>query len=148
MPRTSKHLLKAAARARAAMAHKWAGPKGTGSPVVAELLNSKDTSELHHGVTDEAEAALECDWDGSINHHGDMMEYSMTGSNDLELEVQELEGKELLQSLGLQIMNEQKLLTALTLYKRLWDGITPREWEKAEKNQHLGYNGLSKRTRQ
>ncbi|KAI6123205.1 hypothetical protein EDD16DRAFT_1691577 [Pisolithus croceorrhizus] len=108
MPHTSKHLLKAAATACATKACKQAGPKNAGSPVVAELLNSMDVSELHLGL------------------------------DDSELEVWELEGEELLQSLGLQVMNKQELLTTPGLYKRLQD----------EKNWHLGYNGLSMRTRQ
>ncbi|KAI6125291.1 hypothetical protein EDD17DRAFT_1511696 [Pisolithus thermaeus] len=127
MPHTSKHLLKAAATACATKACKQAGPKNAGSPVVAELLNSMDVSELHLGVTDESEATSECSWDGSVNHHGDVTEYSVAGLDDSELEVWELEGEELLQSLGLQVMNKQELLTTPGLYKRLQDGISPKQ---------------------
>jgi len=57
------------------------------------------------GVTDKVET-VECGWDGTVNHQPKAFHSSCDGSEwDLssdksELEVLELEGKELLQSLG------------------------------------------------
>ncbi|KAL4067270.1 hypothetical protein V8B97DRAFT_1919024 [Scleroderma yunnanense] len=99
---------------------------------------------------------FKCDWDGSVNHQPEALQSSGEGStgykseaslDKLEVEIWELEGEELLQSLGQHITKEQELLTTPTPFERL-QNIPASVWTKVEKNQHLGYNGLSKQTRQ
>jgi len=155
MPHTSKRFLKAAATARAGKVHKKEAVKNVSGSSI-ELMDSTSESEgpvSKAGVTDKAET-VECGWDGTVNHQPKAFHSSCDGSewdpssDESELEVLELEGEELLQSLGQCITKEQELLTAPMPFKRLRIGISASEWEKAEKNRHLGYNGLSTRTRQ
>ncbi|KAI6038742.1 hypothetical protein EDC04DRAFT_2603669 [Pisolithus marmoratus] len=84
----------------------------------------------------------QCSWDGRVS----CLAHDTAASDDdshSEVEVWELEGAELLQSLQLHFKKENELLTTPTPYQLLWNGTSPREWDKAEKNCHLGYNGLS-----
>jgi hypothetical protein len=64
----------------------------------------------------------------------------------LDIEVLDLEGEELLKSLGLRLEKELELLTMPTSYEKIQDG-TAQRWAKAETNRNLGCNGLSARTR-
>jgi hypothetical protein len=99
----------------------------------------------------------ECGWDGTVNHvptsesdsDSDFEPGSSTDTeseSDLDIEVLDLEGEELLKSLGLRLEKELELLTMLTSYEKIQDGAAQR-WAKAETNRNLGYNGLSARTR-
>ncbi|KAI6025848.1 hypothetical protein F5J12DRAFT_780632 [Pisolithus orientalis] len=113
MPRTSKHLLKAAETARAAKAHK---KKHSHLPEIPESLAT---------TTDD-----ECNWDGTVNLVPQNKveagpECSESGSTDSELEVWELEGEELIQNLGHCINKEQELLTTAPwpYYERLQKGV-------------------------
>ena len=158
MPRTSKWLLKAAASACAAKACKREDtclPNDVAASEVRENESDNQAAELSIQVTDNGDD--ECGWDGTVNwvphsdQGGNELEWqsSKPDSSDSELEVMELEGAELIQSLGFHVEKEQETLTsALSLYERLQRNIPPSQWKKAEQNQHLGYNGLSVRTRQ
>ena len=155
MPHTSKQSLKAAATACAGKVRKKEAQKNVSSTI--ELVDSMSEGEGTvggAGVTDKASEA-ECGWDGTVNYQPEPFHSSNEGgreaepsSDESEPEVLELEGKELLQSLGQCITKERELLTAPTPFKRLQIGMSASEWEKAEKNRHLGYNGLSAGTRQ
>ena len=72
---------------------------------------------------------------------------SSESSSDSELEVVELEGAELIQSLGFRVEKEQEILTGAPSlpYGRLQQSIPLSQWKRAEQNRHLGYNGLSAR---
>ena len=142
MPRpssTRKHLLKAAATACAGKSCKNKGSlNNAANLVVIELLTdsgpeNEDVSKAD--CVDEAET-FECDWDGSVNHQPEALQSSShegggyeseTGSDELEVEVWELEGQELLQSLGQWITKEQELLTSPTPFEKL-QNIPARVW--------------------
>ena len=155
VPRTSKWFLKVAATARAGKVHKKEAQINVSSTI--ELVDSTSKGEGTvggAGVTDKASEA-ECSWDGTVNYQPEPFHSSNEGgheaelsSDESELEVLELEGKELLQSLGQCITKERELLTPPTPFKRLRIGMSASECEKAEKNRHLGYNDLSARMRQ
>ena len=158
MPRLRNRFLKAATTARAGKSHQSESSRHNAGNLVIELLT--DSGPENEAVSqvdcvDEAET-FECDWDGSVNHQPEDLQPSGEGgtgyeseasSDESEVEILELEGEELLQSLGRRIAKEQELLTTPTPFERL-KNIPESVWAKAEKNRHLGYNGLSKRTRQ
>ena len=122
---------------------------------VRENESDNQAAELSIQVTDNGDD--ECGWDGTVNwvlhsdQGGNELEWqsSEPDSSDSELEVMELEGAELIRSLGFRVEKEQETLTgAPSLYERLQTrNVPPSQWKKAEQNRHLGYNGLSARTR-
>ena len=135
---TRKHLLKAAATACAGKSCKNKGsPNNAANPVIELLTDSGPENEdvSKADCVDEAET-FECDWDGSVNHQPEALQSSShegggyeseTGSDESEVEVWELEGQELLQSLGQHITKEQELLTAPTPFEKL-QNIPARVW--------------------
>ncbi|KII87813.1 hypothetical protein PLICRDRAFT_176579 [Plicaturopsis crispa FD-325 SS-3] len=104
---------------------------------------------------DDEEDDGECHWTGSVNDGlpdtgiaGDDFSESDSemGSED---ELEELEGEELLDSLGKSMDTvgpEQAASAVRNAFDRLQTSLTPKEWAKAEANRHLGYNGQSART--
>lgn len=49
----------------------------------------------------------------------------------------------------IEIMDQEQYSNGgLTGYQTLMEGITKKQWRKAEANQSLGYTGMSERTRQ
>ncbi|KAF8226147.1 hypothetical protein L208DRAFT_1380330 [Tricholoma matsutake] len=69
-------------------------------------------------------------------------------SDDSDVLYSELEWEELLESLELSLRHGLELLNEMMAYNRISSArITANDWQKAESNQKLGYNGLSGRTR-
>lgn len=135
MPRTSKQFLKAAAAARAAKAHKSANQtqKESEKGPTTEVLDSDSDGNLDHMNVEDR-----CGWDGDVNCQASDESADGGYSESDKVELQELEGVELLQSLELCLTREHKLLRKFSL----------KEWGQAEKKRGLGYNGLSARTKQ
>jgi len=142
MPRTSKRFLKAAATARAAKVNKSTKQtqKESKGPTIEVLDSDSD------GNSDHMDVEGGCGWDGGVNFQAsdsDDCGYSESG----EVELQELEGAELLRSLELRLTREHELRAAPVQYSELLRKVSLKEWEKAEKKRGLGYNGLSARTK-
>ncbi|KAI6040989.1 hypothetical protein EDC04DRAFT_2602033 [Pisolithus marmoratus] len=151
---TRKRFLKAAAIARAGKSCQNEGSPNNAANLVIKLLTDSEPENENVSKTDcvnDAET-FECDWDGSVNTQLEALPQSSSeegryeseiSSDESEVEVWELEGEELLQSLGQCITKEQDLLSTLTPLERL-QNIPASVWTKVGMNQHLGYNGLSK----
>jgi hypothetical protein len=77
-----------------------------------------------------------------------MLFTSSEDRNEDEDELAELEGQELVQSLGRELENELRMHSwASSQYGSLKMKQTREEWKRAERNRRLGYNGRSERTK-
>lgn len=78
----------------------------------------------------------ECGWDGTVNHvptseSDSDSDFEPGSSTDTDsesdtIEVSDLEGEELLKSLGLRLEKELELLTTSTPYEKIQDGTAQR----------------------
>ncbi|KAG6894080.1 hypothetical protein C0993_012397 [Termitomyces sp. T159_Od127] len=95
-------------------------------------------------------------WTGGVNHE-ESEEESEDGNwndtdNDMESEdeeLEQLEGEELVKGLKKKwecLQKEMEGFKRGSLYSQLSQPKTWKDWKKAEANQKLGYNGLSKRS--
>jgi len=115
-----------------------------------------NTSKTELGSDSDSESGVTVTaWMGGVNNHLIVTDDSDSDaeweSNSSDDEVDELEGDELVESLQREIEHEIQLLQELeptpsSQYERLKTVVSAKEWEKAEQNWGLGYNGCGKRT--
>ena len=83
------------------------------------------------------------------NHHPASPSHEIGTLLDDEDEIEELDGDELLESLCLQDEHNSRVFKKFEhAYDIILKPKSKKEWEVVEKNRGLGYNGLSKRSRQ
>ena len=122
-----------------------------------EGLNGANTAAGEKEL--DSESILEiCSWDGTVNHNvnncdsdleADWCDVDDKGDgSDSDDEVVELEGQELVKSLGEKLNAELDALEKMSLYQQVNRKISAKEWVKAESNRALGYTGHSKKTQQ
>lgn len=146
---SNKHrtLLKSAARARA-------GPRYVPEKSSHEMPPASPENTAINPIILDSEPEDEdeiCAWTGGVNNHleddpedwGDLSD----DTNELDDEIEELEGEELQRSLEAQMAREAKIILEATVYQKLMRKIPTKEWKKAEMNQGFGYNGQSERSK-
>ncbi|THH27876.1 hypothetical protein EUX98_g6304 [Antrodiella citrinella] len=151
MPRTSRHKLKAAARARSGLAASRQLAAAANEPPNVIIVDSdSDKHEAQGGSDSETEDGCTV-WTGGVSHNPCLSDSSdsewedndsdsETGSSDSEscMEVHTLDDEELL--VGLQ--DELQKLSKPTPYEELLN-IDQRKWKTAESQRNLGYHGHS-----
>jgi hypothetical protein len=161
MPRPSKRAQgkrKSAARARAGKVQTLCGFDSSDSdsvdPLTVRLSNSPIESEplFPDLILIDSDTENECSWTGGVNHT--MSSDSALSDSDSyddwesDSDFSELEADDLIESLRAEVEKEmrEEMQVLPTLYQKLTQPVSSKEWRKAESNRALGYNGLSSRS--
>lgn len=94
----------------------------------------------------------ECSWDGTVNHCFSDTDVNTNSSSEGDSdsasdEFSEMDEDELITSFWETNLNGDKLSALPNAFDKMAKNITSEQWEKAESNRHLGYNGHSDRTK-
>jgi hypothetical protein len=124
----------------------------TQEPTASEPIRKQ--SENH---SNDSEALDVSNWDGTVNHYPsdwEMTDWDLDAADELDSDLEELTGIELISSLAQAAQHEMDLLKEPTQettgYKKIitvGQTFGPKEWRKAERKRGFGYTGNSERTR-